>query len=1392
MLIAKHFDPVLGIDIHILVTPAGPIPIPHPHIALILDPIDYIPVFNLGASVWVGGIPRAGAGTAGMPIPHFPLGGSFVKPPMNENEIFMGSTTVLADGAPLSFTALPALSCHDIGILAPIRAKKPKKSYGMVLPTSVLLSIPVGMPVLVGGPPTVDMMALAMRGGMAALGGAFKKLRKLQKKSKRIKKVSEAVHKRASKAMDKLGVPANIRNKIHKGICTVTGHPVDVASGKMFTDHIDFELPGPLPLVWERTWYSTSVYDGPLGHGWHHTYDVKLCEMDNAVAVRLADGRSVAFPALKIDETCFDRAERLTLIKDISGYALDTSEGLRYRFTPFNNHPDNQLLATLTQKSSGARIDFQYNGDGLLQQIIDSGGRFIRLTYTEEKRVHKIYLPDPQPNATRSHVEQDFFCAIEHHYRNGMLVTVKDALQQPLQYHYDHKLLIKETFRNGLSFYFEYDALDHNARCVKTWGDEGIYFRHLHYDKVNNITYVKDSLGHVTIYHHNGVLPHKIIDPLKNANQVEYNQYSQVICATSPLGYKTRYEYDDFGSTTKIIHADDSTTHMSYDQHRNLIEVIDSLGSSWRYEYNRFNRIVTKINPLNQKTSYEYADTTLSKMTDAGGSTFHFRYDQNLNMRSIAEMDGVQAQWEYDALGNVLASRDDRGNQRRFHRDILGRIIQIEEPDGNIRHITYDMANNVVRAKDQQYDVSFTYQGMGRLSSSSQGSNTLELQYDKEERLIRIVNEQGGAYQIKLDANGEIIVEVGFDGLIRQYLRDADNRVIRINRPGGRHTTYSYDVMGRPTQIIHSDGAHENFTYRADGELIRAENDCAKLNFERDLLGRVTKEINGDVWVSSAYNDKGLRTRIQSSLGIDQKISRNQRGGVEKISTGNEKFETTFQRDNQGMEIQRNLPGGIQSRWIRDGLGRPARHEIHSHQQKSSKKIYFWGVNDRLLKIIDSLQRETQFHHDSLGNLVSARYSDNTFEMRIPDALGNLFKTLPKKDREYGSAGELLATHEHNGSTRYHYDDEGNLCHKIAPSESNWFYEWRGTGMLHKVVRPDGKEVIFKYDALGRRICKTFNGKTTRWIWDGNNPLHEWTEREKTAKVESSFEGSQLKTDKPDVDYRPELLHTPDSQAQFGESSEGNRDTPITWLFEPESFSPIAKLIGETYYSIVTNFLGTPEIMFDENGTQIWSAEISIWGELRNVKGEKQLCPFRWPGQYEDVETGLYYNRFRYYDAAAGQYLSQDPIRLHGGTQFYAYPLDPLTAYDPLGLIIVYRLLRPDEDPLQGLNAKKPGRNMTTHGHVSSGSRNKGSQFISTSTDPAALAPWREPNQRMVSFDTDDVVPDIKGNKNIFDISDVDKAKSHGVGAVSAQMSAKSKEVLVEGHVPPKAIKTCK
>jgi RHS repeat-associated protein len=90
--------------------------------------------------------------------------------------------------------------------------------------------------------------------------------------------------------------------------------------------------------------------------------------------------------------------------------------------------------------------------------------------------------------------------------------------------------------------------------------------------------------------------------------------------------------------------------------------------------------------------------------------------------------------------------------------------------------------------------------------------------------------------------------------------------------------------------------------------------------------------------------------------------------------------------------------------------------------------------------------------------------------------------------------------------------------------------------------------------------------------------------------------------------------------------------------------------------------------MCDGSGQEVWSATLDGYGDVRDVRGDRSACPFRWPGQYEDAETGLYYNRYRYYDPESGEYLAADPIRLQGGLNLFAYVGDPAAAFDPLGL----------------------------------------------------------------------------------------------------------------------------
>jgi hypothetical protein len=85
-----------GIDTHIVMlpTPAGPspTPIPHPFVGLMFDPNDYLP--GKGATVLINGQPRSTVGSAAKGAPHIPMGGPFLKPPSNDGELFMGSSTV--------------------------------------------------------------------------------------------------------------------------------------------------------------------------------------------------------------------------------------------------------------------------------------------------------------------------------------------------------------------------------------------------------------------------------------------------------------------------------------------------------------------------------------------------------------------------------------------------------------------------------------------------------------------------------------------------------------------------------------------------------------------------------------------------------------------------------------------------------------------------------------------------------------------------------------------------------------------------------------------------------------------------------------------------------------------------------------------------------------------------------------------------------------------------------------------------------------------------------------------------------------------------------------------------------------------------------------------------
>ncbi|MBO2010159.1 RHS domain-containing protein [Siccationidurans soli] len=1002
--------------------------------------------------------------------------------------------------------------------------------------------------------------------------------------------------------------------------CFTEGHPVDVATGLLFTQATDFTLPGPLPLVWTRTWFSASTHRGALGHGWHHSYDLALMPTaDGGATLRLADGRLAVFAAPAPGARSFNRRHKLELVQEATSWRVwSLRERLWYVFEPASSEMQQRLRAV--ENSNGVGIRFAYSPAGHLAALTDSAGRVLPCETDTAGRLLALHAPDPDlPGAT--------FALVRYAYGEaGDLLASTDALGHAARFAYAGHLLTRETFRSGLNFYFEYDGSGPDARCTHTWGDGGIFDTRLRYNTPGHTT-VWDSYGHQKEYfHQRGLVTHRQ-DALGAMQHWRYNEYAELEHYLDPLGQLTRYDHDGRGNQTAVAYPDGSKVASQFNALDLPVQGTDANGGTWHWQYDDHGQQTGRTLPTQATTQYAYDEGgKLLEVTDSLGYATRLRYDAHGNLAHTVTPDGSIRSREYDVLGRLIKLTDASGHVQRRRYDRAGQLTDVQMPDGSVRRFTYDAEGRVVRAEDGQQTIEYAHSPTGRVTLRQEAGQQVQFTYDLEGNLTGIINEQNDSHQFVLDAAGRVITETGFDGLTRHYERDAAGNVTRVQRPAARATTtYTYDPAGRITEVVYNEAERTSFRYRADGTLVEARNATSIVQFERDPLGRILREIQNGEAVTSSYDLGGRRVSLASSLHAAVSFERDDRGQVHRMQAGT--WQSVIGRDAEGLEIQREMSGGIRTNWQRDGLGRLVSQRTTAGGGAPHQRRYHWQHTDQLAALEDSLAGTTQFAYDAWGNLEAAAYPDNAQELRHPDEAGNLFRTSTRTDRHYTKGGQL----QQADNVRYKYDAEGNLIRKILPNGQQWRYDWDGAGQLACVTRPDGYAVTFTYDALGRRLSKRFRGRVTKWLWDRDKPLHEWTELEVGATASSAA----------DV---------------------------ITWLFNEESFVPAAKLTAQGAYSIVCDHLGTPLTMYDGRGNATWEMTLDAYGAVRQGRGKPQDCPFRYQGQYEDTETGLYYNRFRYYDAEAGSYISQDPIGVQGGHRLYGYVLNPLHQLDILGL----------------------------------------------------------------------------------------------------------------------------
>ncbi|KRP68954.1 hypothetical protein TX23_25090 [Pseudomonas paralactis] len=214
------------------------------------------------------------------------------------------------------------------------------------------------------------------------------------------------------------------------------------------------------------------------------------------------------------------------------------------------------------------------------------------------------------------------------------------------------------------------------------------------------------------------------------------------------------------------------------------------------------------------------------------------------------------------------------------------------------------------------------------------------------------------------------------------------------------------------------------------------------------------------------------------------------------------------------------------------------------------------------------------------------------------------------------------------GDRHYDYDAFGNLIRERRGKGHQLVTEYR-YDCQHRLIgftKPNGQTASYRYDPFGRRVSKTVDGKTTEFFWQGDKLI-----------------------------------------------AEHHAERHRSYLYEPESFRPLALLEGygpqaTTPYHYQLDHLGTPQELTSPEGEIVWSAHYRAYGQIARLDVGKIDNPLRFQGQYFDAESGLHYNRHRYYNPDIGRYLTPDPVKLAGGINGYLYVPNPTGWVDPLGL----------------------------------------------------------------------------------------------------------------------------
>ncbi len=998
-------------------------------------------------------------------------------------------------------------------------------------------------------------------------------------------------------------------------------------------------------------------------------------------AVQDSAGRGYALDLIRLPGLAHDgahgwgadsgiRLAAVRLVRDPHGSALPTQPLVRYDYT---RHGE---LAAVHGRDGQLTRQFHYHPELV--------GRITAHAYAGQPPRH--YLYDPQGRV----IEQTHPGALSYRFDyQGDSTVVTDNLGRIETYHF--------AGQSGLRRLVRHERADGSATESR-------------FDRSGRLISQTDAMGRETRYELD-VTSGNVLGvtlPDGRSQRIEYNQHNQISAIHGADGLIQRIDRDEYGRLSSETDALGHRTHYHYaDRHRDRPdEIEDAQGGRKKLQWDA----------LGQLTAY----------TDCSGATTTYQRDRWGNLTQVRGEENLNAQYEYDPRGRIIGSTDALGHKSAYRYDAAGALAALIYPDGSDARFERDPGGQLTayhyagRTQRYHYDIA------GRLTelTNENGARTL-LEYDAMDRLILQSGFDGRTQHYTYNAAGQISTRDDA-GLVCRYHYDKGGRLSArtLSAAGGSEILETF--------IVNSNGqlaeARHTSAIGANPISVRFERDRLGRITAEELEVKNSQEQT--LWqhrVTHQYDALGN----ERETGLDglpplswQTYGSGHLHGV--VLDGRSLID--FERDKLHRETERRFHATTEQRRY-NPLSRL--HSLNTHSPLIGgqfQRQHHYDVFGQLTRI-DTAQGPLAYHYDPTGRLIEAQLPGQAAQTYRFDAAGNrLFHTQAVASEREDWAEEVrrnLADPDFNvlrrkpesatrdtvacwpanridedDRYRYQYDIHGNLTLKHRQGELH-LYTYDSANRLIQYACESPEQVRatnYLYDPFGRRIAKQIahadaqgqligEVRTTWYGWDGDRLVLTQTDDARIhtvyqpnsfvplLRIESGAAVPQSLAQKEgmprDADLQ-RLLDEAERELKQGKLSAHSQRALEQARIEPAQLKALLEQPTPDTRAIHLyhcDHLGTPIALINEEGGVDWQIELDAWGNTLVEHNPNDLYqPIRFQGQHHDAESGLHYNRYRFYDPGLGRYITQDPIGLTGGINLYAYANNPTGAVDPWGL----------------------------------------------------------------------------------------------------------------------------